>query len=82
MLIHSEYFWDDAILSACYLTNRMSYLVLDNKVPHSILFPHEPLHPLPLKFFGSTCFVHNFSPGFDKLSPRSHKCVFSRFIRS
>ena len=51
MSIHSEYFWDDAILSACYLTNRMSYLVLDNKVTQFILFPHKPLHPLPLKFF-------------------------------
>jgi len=56
--------------------------VLNNKIPHSILFPHEPLHPLPLKVFGSTCFVHNFSPELDKLSPRSHKCVFLGFMRS
>jgi len=40
--------------------------VLDNKIPHSILFPYEPLHPIPLIIFGSTCFVHNFGPGFDK----------------
>ena len=53
--------------------------VLENKIPHSILFPHESLHLLPPKVFGSTCFVHNFSPGLDKLSARSHKCVFLGF---
>ena len=37
--------------------------VLDNKIPHSILFPHDPFHSLPPKVFGSTYFVHNFSPG-------------------
>jgi len=56
--------------------------VLDNNIPHSILFPYEPLHPLPLRVFGSTCFVHNFSSGLDKLSPRSHKSVFLGFTRS
>ena len=56
--------------------------ILDNKIPHSILFPHDPLHSLPPKVFGSTCFVHNFSVGFDKLSPKSHKCVFLGFTRS
>jgi len=50
--------------------------VLDNKIPISILFPYEPLHPLPLKDFGSIYFVHNFSPGLDNLSPQSHICVF------
>ena len=56
--------------------------VLENKIPHSILFPHESLHPLPPKVFGSTCFVHNFSPDLNKLSARSHKCVFLGFTRS
>jgi len=60
----------------------MSSSVLENKIPHSILFPHESLHPLSLKVFGSTCFVHNFSPELDKLSVRSHKCVFLGFTRS
>jgi len=85
LLIHGgvpQCFWGDVILSACYLINRMSSLVLENKIPHSILFPHESLHILPPKVFGSTCFVHNFSPGLDKLSSRSHKCVFLGFTRS
>jgi len=37
---------------------------------------------IPYVVFESTCFVHNFSLGLDKLSPRSHKCVFLRFTRS
>jgi len=48
--------------------------ILKNNIPHSILFPYA--------FFGSTCFFHNFSIGLDKLSPRSHKCVFLGFTRS
>jgi len=84
LLIHGgvpQYFWGDAILSACYLINRMSSSVLKNKISHSILFPHESLHLLLPKVFGSTCFVHNFSPGLDKLFAQSHKCVFLGFTR-
>jgi len=75
-------FWGDAILSTCYLINCMSCSVLENKIPHSILFPHKSLHLLPPKVFGFTHFVHNFSPRLDKLSARSHKCVFLGFTRS
>jgi len=84
LLIHGEVpqsFWGDVVLTACYLINCMPS-VLNNKISNSILFPHEPLHPLPLKVLGYTCFVHNFSPGLDKLSLRSHKCVFLGLTRS
>jgi len=56
--------------------------ILDNNIPHFTLFHHEPLHLLSLGVFGSTCFVHNFSRGLCKLSPRSHKCLFLGFTRS
>jgi len=71
LLIHGEvpeHFWGDTILTAGYLINHMLSSVLDNNIPHSILFLHEPLHSLTLRVFGSSCFVHNFSPGLDKLS--------------
>jgi len=64
LLIHVKvplYFWGDVILTSCYLINHMPFLVLDNKIPHFILLSHEPFHPLSLKVFWSTCFVHNFS---------------------
>nr|KYP53746.1 Retrovirus-related Pol polyprotein from transposon TNT 1-94 [Cajanus cajan] len=56
--------------------------VLNNQIHHSILFPNQPLYPLAPCVFGSTCFVHNHSPGLDKLSARSHKCVFLGYPRS
>lgn len=36
-----SWFWGDAILAACYLINRMFSLVLNNQLPHSILFPQN-----------------------------------------
>ena len=55
--------------------------VLDNEIPHSLLFPKDPLYSVPLWVFGSTCFVHDLSPGCDKLSPRAVKCVFLGYSR-
>ncbi|OIS98281.1 putative mitochondrial protein [Nicotiana attenuata] len=49
---------------------------------HSVLFPHLPLFSLPLHVFGSTCFVHNLTPGKDKLAPRALKCVFLGYSRT
>jgi hypothetical protein len=54
---------------------------INNKVPHSILFPKEPLFHINPRVFGSTCFVHDLSPGLDKLSPRAIKCVFLGYSR-
>jgi len=85
ILIHGDVpqrFWSDVVLSACYLINHTSSFVLKDKIPHSILFPHDPLHSFSPKVFGSTCFVNNFSPGIDKLSHRSDQCVFLGFTRS
>ncbi|KAK2377577.1 putative mitochondrial protein [Trifolium repens] len=85
LLLHGNVpfrFWGDAVLTACYLINRMPSSVLDGNIPHSILFPHSPLHSVPPRVFGSTCFVHNLSPGLDKLSARSLKCVFLGYHRS
>jgi hypothetical protein len=71
----------DAVLTACYLINCMTSSVLDNEIPHSLLFPTETLYFVPLRVFGSTCFVHDLSPGRDKLSPRAVKCVFLGYYR-
>ncbi|PNY16464.1 receptor-like protein kinase, partial [Trifolium pratense] len=68
-------FWGDAMLTANYLINRMPSSVLDNEIPHSLLFPKDPLYAVPLRVFGSTCFVHDHSPGRDKLSARAVKYV-------
>ena len=79
LLLHHKVlqcFWGDAILSACYLINRMSSSVLHDQIPHSVLLPNQPLFCLPLRVFDCVCFVHILTPGQDKLSTKATKCVF------
>ena len=54
--------WGDAVLTACFLINRMPSFSLENQIPHSIVFPHDPLFHVSPKVFGCTCFVHDLSP--------------------
>ncbi|QHO14032.1 Retrovirus-related Pol polyprotein [Arachis hypogaea] len=84
LLLHTHVplkFWGEAVLTACYLINRMPSSVLQNQVPHSILFPHEHIFSLPLRVFGCTCFIHDLTPGKDKLTARSIQCVFLGYTR-
>ena len=79
LLLHANvpfHFWGDAILTACYLINHMPSSVLQNQEPYSILYPKESLYKISPRIFGSTCFVHDLTPGKDKLSARSIKCIF------
>jgi transposase InsO family protein len=69
-------YWSDAVLTACYLINRMPSTVLGGQVPHAILFPGRSLHPLPPRVFGCTCYVHVLDPNMSKLDPRSFRCIF------
>lgn len=50
-------------------------------IPYSVMFPQEPLHKLPGKVFGFTCFVQDITPGQDKLSAKSLKFVFMGYSR-
>ena len=74
-------FWGDAVLTACYLINRMPSSVLHAQIPHSLLFPDQPLYFLPPRVFGCTCFVHILTPGQDKLSAKATKCIFLGYSR-
>ena len=65
-------FWADAILAACYLINRMSFFVLHDQIPYSILLPNQLFFCLAPRVFGCVCFVL----GQDKLSAKVTKCVF------
>ena len=69
-------FWGDVVLTVEYLINRMPSFVLNNQVPYSLLYPTDPLYVVSPRIFGCTCFVHDLSPGRDKMSPRAIKCVF------
>ncbi|RVW44081.1 Retrovirus-related Pol polyprotein from transposon TNT 1-94 [Vitis vinifera] len=84
LLLHSHVpfrFWGDAILTACYLINRMPSSVLHDQIPHSLLFPDQPLYFLPPRVFGCTCFVHILTPEQDKLSAKAMKCLFLGYSR-
>nr|CAN78715.1 hypothetical protein VITISV_030863 [Vitis vinifera] len=84
ILLHSNVpfrFWEDAVLTACYLINRMPSSVLHNQIPHSLLFPDQPLYFLPPRVFGCTCFVHILTPRQDKLSAKAMKCLFLGYSR-
>ncbi|RVW81119.1 hypothetical protein CK203_044695 [Vitis vinifera] len=55
--------------------------VLHDQIPHSLLFPDQPLYFLPPRVFGCTCFVHILTLGQDKLSARATKCIFLGYSR-
>ena len=74
-------FWGNTILIACYLINRMPSPVLHDQIPHSLLFPNQPLYFLPPHVFGCTCFVHILTPGQDKFSAKAMKCIFLGYSR-
>ena len=41
------HFLGDAVLSSCYLINKMPSSSIQNQVPHSIRFSQSHLYPLP-----------------------------------
>ncbi|RVW59218.1 hypothetical protein CK203_111092 [Vitis vinifera] len=55
--------------------------VLHDQIPHSLIFPDQPLYFLPPRVFGCTCFVHILTPGQDKLSAKAMKCLFLGYSR-
>lgn len=54
----------------------MPSYALDNKVPHSIWFPNEPLDYISPWVFDCKCFVHEVFLGLDKLLAQAIECVF------
>lgn len=84
LLLHNQVpllFWVDVVPTVCFLINRMSSLVLQNKVPYFILFLSLPVYSFPPCVFGCTCFVHIFSPNQNKLFAKFPKCIFLGYSR-
>ncbi|CAN1170240.1 Retrovirus-related Pol polyprotein from transposon TNT 1-94 [Linum perenne] len=75
-----KYLWGEALLTAAYLINRVPSKPLQFQTPLQCLsktFPHNRLqNNLPLKVFGSVCYVLTPSQFQSKLDPKSKKCVF------
>jgi histone deacetylase 1/2 len=68
-------FWDEAILTACFLINRMPSRVIKNQTPVTKLF-HTPPDYNFLRIFGCACWPNLRPYNHHKLSFRSKPCVF------
>ena len=72
--------WGDAILTSCYLINRMPTRVLNYETPLQTLkntFPNTRLTSnLPLKNFGCTVFIRVPTHFRSKFDPRTKKYIF------
>ncbi|RVX21546.1 Retrovirus-related Pol polyprotein from transposon RE1 [Vitis vinifera] len=71
----------NGVFEPCYLINRMPSSILHDQIPHSLLFPTQPLYFLPPRVFGCTCFVHTLTLGQDKPSAKATKCIFLGYSR-
>ena len=73
-------FWGDALLTTCFLINRMSSKVLQFQTPLQTLqkyFPENHIFSeLDQSIFGCTAFVHLHDTSLSKLDARSCKCIF------
>ena len=73
-------YWEEAILTASYLINRLPSKVLNYQTPlHNLMkiFPHARiLSSLSPKAFGCIVYVHHTSPNRHKLEPKPLKCIF------
>ena len=58
----------------------MSSSILHDHIPHSIIFPNEPLFCLLSRVLVVSV-VHILTPGQDKLSAKATKCVFLGYSR-
>ncbi|CAL1387898.1 unnamed protein product [Linum trigynum] len=68
-------FWNDCILHAVYLINRMPTPILSGKSPFEVLYNHQPFLG-NLKVFGSLCYASTLGHNRTKFAPRARQCVF------
>ena len=69
-------FWGDAVLTLCFLINRMPSAILHGQSPFSLIYPSTAIFNVPPRIFGCVAFVHQSDRTISKLDPRAHKCVF------
>lgn len=77
-----EPFWDDAILTACYLINRMPSSILGGSIPYSVLFPSHVLFHVSPRIFGCVCFARDHRAGQSKLETKALKYLFVGYSRT
>ena len=71
--------WDDTVVTAVHLLNRMPSKVLQFKTPLQILSTHFSLPSIlliPPRIFGCVAFVHLHKNQWTKLDPCAIRCIF------
>lgn len=74
-------FWADAILTACFLINRILSSILDCEIPYLVLFLSQSLIPMKPSIFGCICFVRDVRPQVSKSNHKYLKCDFLGYSR-
>ena len=86
LLLHHKVpqrFLGDAILAACYLSNRMSSSILHDQIPHSILFSKStPLLPSPSCLWLCLFCSYFYSLTRQALSQNHKVCLSQLFLPS
>ncbi|KAL1220953.1 Retrovirus-related Pol polyprotein from transposon TNT 1-94 [Cardamine amara subsp. amara] len=68
-------YWGDAVMTVCYLINRLPTVSLGSVSPHEVVNKTKPSLD-HLRVFGCICYVHVPDALRNKLEPKSVKCMF------
>ena len=67
-------YWNESVLTATYIINRLPTPILNNQTPYELLFKQKPAYA-HMRVFGSLCFAATLLNGRKKFDPQGRACV-------